>query len=140
MKKIFAIDWILIFAFLSTAATGIALHLSAENGAPHAVWHNWSVSHIVCSLLFLFFGTTHVKMHLPWFKGLLKRGIKGKSKVTITETLVFLLSVITGIALLLIEGASSGAGKWHWAIGLVLIFLSLLHIIKRLAPLRKSLL
>lgn len=139
MKKIFVIDWILFFAFVLSAITGVGLHLSAENGASHEVWHNWAVAHIVASLLFLYFGITHVKMHFAWYKGAFKKGLKGKSKITASISLIYTLSVFTGISLLMVEGANSGVGKWHWIIGLILIITSSLHIAKRMTSLRKSL-
>ncbi|MDO4191383.1 MAG: DUF4405 domain-containing protein [Bacteroidales bacterium] len=139
MKKTFIIDWSLIPIFLFTAVTGIGLHLSAENSAPHGVWHNWAVAHVIGSILMLCFVIIHIKMHWTWFKAILKNGIQGKSKITIAETLIFVLSTITGGSLLLIEGGGSEVGKWHWIIGLALILLSVLHILKRLTPLKKSL-
>lgn len=139
MKKIFVIDWILILAFVLSATTGIGLHLSAENGAPHEVWHNWAVAHIVASLLFLYFGITHVKMHFAWYKGVLKKGLKGKNKITASISFIYAISVFTGFSLLMVEGANSDVGKWHWIIGLILILISSLHIAKRMPTLRKSL-
>ena len=50
MKKIFIIDWVLIPAFILSAAAGIGLH-NAGHGNNHEVWHNWAVAHILSSLL-----------------------------------------------------------------------------------------
>ena len=52
MKKIFVIDWILIPVFILSAYTGIELHI-AGHGNDHDTWHNWAVSHVIMSMLFL---------------------------------------------------------------------------------------
>lgn len=139
MKKIFVVDWALVNVFALAAFTGIGLHLSAENGAVHEVWHRWAVGHIAASLLFLCFSIVHVIMHSGWYRGLFKRGIGGKSKVALGLSAVYALSVFTGLPLLLIEGAGSGVGKWHWVAGLLFLGVAALHIAGRIAPLRKSL-
>lgn len=52
MKKIFAIDWIMIITFVPSICSGIGLHI-AGHGTDHEVWHNWAVLHVFSSLLFL---------------------------------------------------------------------------------------
>ena len=61
MKNTFVINWILIPAFILSAATGIGLHI-AGHGEEHQLWHNWAVAHIVASLAFLISGIWHVKL------------------------------------------------------------------------------
>ena len=51
MKKIFVIDWILFFAFILSAFSGIELHI-AGHGSEHEIWHNWAVSHVLTSFFF----------------------------------------------------------------------------------------
>lgn len=138
MKKIFVIDWALIPSFLLTAFSGIKLHL-AGHGVSHGVWHNWAVFHIIVSLAFLVLGICHVKTHWNWHKSILKRGIGNKSRLTVAISLLFILVCITGIVVLGVEGANSGVGLWHYRIGLVITLLAMIHIIKRLTILRKSL-
>lgn len=40
MKKIFVIDWILVFVFVLSAFSGIGLHI-AGHGNSHEVSHKW---------------------------------------------------------------------------------------------------
>lgn len=139
MKRIFVIDWLLLLAFVASAVTGVGLHLSAERGLAHDIWHNWAVAHIASSAMYLGFGIAHIRMHRVWYKALFRKRLKNRNTVTILTTIAYALATATGLALLLIEGANSGTGKWHWAIGLALTATSALHIIAHLTPLLKSL-
>lgn len=131
MKKIFVIDWILFFAFILSAFSGIELHI-AGHGSEHEIWHNWAVSHVLASLLFLIFAILHIVTHWSWYKGIIRNGIGRKSKVTVILSAVFVLVSITGIALLGIDGANSLMGQWHYRIGIVTIILSVGHVLKRI--------
>lgn len=51
MKKIFVIDWILVFVFVLSAFSGIGLHIVAGHDNSHEVWHNWAVFHILIAFL-----------------------------------------------------------------------------------------
>ena len=62
-----------------------------------------------------------------------------KSKVTAVLSVLFLSVVLTGFALLGIEGAGSPVGQCHFWAGIVTTVLSIGHILKRLPLLRKSL-
>lgn len=53
-------------------------------------------------------------------------------------SVLLLLLVGTGIALLFVEGANSGVGLWHWGIGLAVTALSIGHITKRWHTLRNE--
>ena len=131
MKKIFVIDWILFFAFILSAFSGIELHI-AGHGSEQEIWHNWAVSHVLASLLFLIFAILHIVTHWSWYKGIIRNGIGRKSKVTVILSAVFVLVSITGIALLGIDGANSLMGQWHYRIGIVTIILSVGHVLKRI--------
>ena len=74
-----------------------------------------------------------------WYKGTAKNGIGRKSKVTAVLSVLFLSVVLTGFALLGIEGAGSPVGQCHFWAGIVTTVLSIGHILKRLPLLRKSL-
>lgn len=138
MKKIFMVDWIMITAFLLSACTGFALHI-AGHGNNHTTWHNTAVLHVMTSLFFLIATAFHIKHHLSWYKGILKNGKKNrKSKITMALSCIFLLTSITGIALLGIEGAGTEMGIMHYALGIILTIISLGHILKRIPQLRKS--
>ena len=131
MKKIFVIDWILFFAFILSAFSGIELHI-AGHGSEHEIWHNWAVFHVLASLLFLIFAIRHIVTHRGWYKGIIRNGIGRKSKVTVILSAVFVLVSITGIALLGIDGANSLMGQWHYRIGIATIILSVGHVLKRI--------
>ena len=71
MKRIFVIDWILIFVFILSAISGFGLH-RAGHGSSHELWHNWAVFHILGSVLFLVAIIFHVTTHRGWYKGIIK--------------------------------------------------------------------
>lgn len=131
MKKIFVIDWILFFAFILSAFSGIELHI-ADHGSEHEIWHNWAVSHVLTSLFFSIFAILHIVTHWSWYKGIIRNGIGRKSRVTVILSAVFVSVSITGIALLGIDGANSLMGQWHYRIGIVTIILSVGHVLKRI--------
>lgn len=138
MKRIFVIDWILIVVFIVSAISGFGLHV-AGHGSSHEIWHNWAVFHILGSILFLIAVILHVATHLKWYKGIIKKGIGRKSKVTAILSVIFLLLSVTGLALLGINGANSLLGLLHYKIGVITIVIALGHVIKRLPVFRKSL-
>ena len=138
MKKIFVIDWLLLLAGILCAVTGIGMHLAGHN-AMHEVWHNWAVAHVLSSLFMLITGILHVQTHWNWYKGLFKGQTKNKSHVTIILSVVFIVLVVTGLVLLLVEGANTKIGIWHWVLGLAVTTLSAGHIIRRFHFLKKSL-
>ena len=131
MKKIFIIDWSLIPVFVLSAYSGIELHVADYEGN-HEVWHNWAVFHVLTSLLFLMASIFHIATHWGWYKGTAKNGIGRKSKVTAVLSVLFLSVVLTGFALLGIEGAGSPVGQCHFWAGIVTTVLSIGHILKRL--------
>ena len=138
MKRIFVIDWILIVVFIVSAISGFGLHV-AGHGSSHEIWHNWAVFHVLGIILFLIVVIFHVATHLEWYKGIIKKGIGSKSKVTAILSVIFLLLSVTGLALLGINGANSLLGLWHYKIGVITIVIALGHVIKRLPVFRKSL-
>lgn len=107
MKKIFRIDWSLMVSFLSSAVTGVMLHM-AGHGDSHETWHKWAVANVATSLLFLVFAAWHIKLHFGWYKSWFNCGSGKKSPITALLSAVFAAAVITGIALLGMEGANSG--------------------------------
>ena len=81
------------------------------------------------SILFLIAAIFHVATHLEWYKGIIKKGIGRKSKVTAILSVIFLLLSVTGLALLGINGANSLLGLWHYKIGVITIVVALGHVI-----------
>lgn len=138
MKKIFVIDWILVFVFVLSAFSGIGLHI-AGHGNRHELWHNWPVFHVLSSLLFLITVIFHITTHWGWYKGAIKNGLGKKSKITVVLSVVFLLVSVTGIILLGVNGENSDIGLLHYKIGISTIILCIGHILKRTHLLRKSL-
>lgn len=129
MKRIFVIDWILIVSFIVSALSGLGLHI-AGHGNSHEIWHNWAVFHGLGSVLLLVAIIFHVTTHWGWYKGIIKKGIGRKSKVTAVLSIVFLLLSVTGIALLGINGANSPLGLWHYKMGIITTVIAVGHIIK----------
>ncbi len=138
MKLIFVIDWSLIPLFIFSAYTGIELHI-AGHGDNHEVWHNWAVLHVIASLFFLIAVIFHIATHSRWYTGIMKRGIGNKSKITLVLSAAALCVIITGIILLGVDGENSAIGIFHYQIGILTIVLSVIHVLKRLPALRKSL-
>ena len=137
MKRIFVIDWILIFIFASSACSGVELHIVGHENN-HEIWHNWAVFHVLTSFLFLATVALHLATHRGWCKGIIKNGISNKNRATAILSIVFLLLSVTGIVLLGVAGANTRMGLWHYMIGLTTIPLSIGHILKRYPALRKS--
>lgn len=46
MKTSFAVERLLPLAFVTSAVTGIGLHI-AGHGTNHEVWHGWAVVHVL---------------------------------------------------------------------------------------------
>lgn len=117
--------------FALSLYTGIELHI-AGHGVDHEIWHNWAVLHVVVSLLFMTLGIFHVKSHWGWYKGLRTIGCKGKRKVVLLLSVVFVLVIVSGLSLLFfVDGANSLIGLLHYQIGIVVGVLGILHILKR---------
>ena len=138
MKKIFVTDWILIIAFMLSTLSGIGLHIVGYWNN-HELWHNWAVSHVLTSFLFFITVISHLSTHWGWYKGLIRKGIGKRSKVTVMLSIAFCLCLVTGVALLGVNGANSAMGLWHYRIGIVMAALSMGHILKRTSLLCKSL-
>ena len=132
MKKIFAIDWIMIITFVPSICSGIGLHI-AGHGTDHEVWHNWAVLHVFSSLLFLVAAIFHIKTHWSLYRSSVRSGMGHKSPVTAVLSVVFVFVVVTGVVLLGIEGAGSSVGVWHYRTGIVVSILSVGHLLKRIS-------
>ena len=78
-------------------------------------------------------------MCCPVFKGIMKNGLGKKSKIIVVLSVVFLLVSVTGIILLGVNGANSVIGLLHYKIGIATIVLCVVHLLKRIHLLRKSL-
>lgn len=138
MKRIFVIDWVLVFAFVVSAVSGFGMHV-AGHGNSHSLWHNWAVFHVCGSALFFVIASLHIVAHWRWYKGIIKNGIGRKNKVTAVLSIVFLVLSLTGVALLGVSGPNSPLGLWHYKIGIVMVVISIGHIVRRRSAFRKSL-
>lgn len=124
--------------FVLSAISGFGLHI-AGHGNNHEVWHNWAVFHVVDSVLFLIAIIFHVTTHRGWYKGIIKKGIGRKSKLTVVLSVIVLLLSVTGIVLFGANGAYSTLGLCHYKIGVITTVIVVGHIIKRLPVLYKPL-
>ena len=130
-RFIYLTDLGLVPVFVLSFYTGIELHVAGQN-VSHEVWHYWAVFHTAVSLLFMMVVGIHVRSHWGWYKGLKKAGCRGKKKVVLLLSIVFLLVVVSGLSLLLfIDGANSWMGLLHYKIGIVVGILGVLHLLKR---------
>lgn len=137
MKKIFVIDWFLVFFFAITAYSGFQLHY-AGHFQSHDMWHNWAVGHTIAGSLFFISGIFHIHTHIGWYKSILSKGLGKKSSNTLWLSLFFAAASISGIILLGVNGANSDTGIWHYRIGIILTASSLLHFVKRFSILKKN--
>lgn len=132
MKSTFKLEWLLQLTFVTTAVSGIGLHI-AGHGAGHEVWHNWAAAHILSSLFWLISVAAHIRRRWNWYKAVVSQGIGRKSRITMVLSAVFLIVAVTGIVLIAcVDGADSTIGLWHYRIGFLLIAFSLIHIAKRM--------
>lgn len=130
-QAIYLTDLLLVPLFILTIYTGLELHI-AGHGTNHEIWHNWAVFHTIASFMFSTFGTIHIITHWSWYKGLKRKGMKKKSKPVLILTLILILTTLTGIWLLIgIEGSNTPMGVFHYATGLAMSVLGILHILKR---------
>ena len=127
----------MVMAFALTAFSGFELHV-AGHFSTHEVWHNWAVFHTLSSLAFIITGILHVQTHWGWYKGLITKGLGKKSRITVGLSLIYLITSVTGIVLLAVEGANTGVGLWHYKIGIILTLVGVGHLVKRFPILRKS--
>ena len=131
-RSIFLTDLILIPLFVLTVYSGIELHV-AGHGADHGAWHDWAVFHTLAGLSFTGFGILHVKDHLGWYKGLVAKGTKGKSRIILAFSFVCVPVLVTAVVLLCgVKGANTPVGLLHYGTGLVAGVLGTLHILLRL--------
>lgn len=137
MKKLFIIDWTLVLCILLTAVTGVGMHV-AGHGTGHVDWEIWAWSHSLSGMLFTGFAVWHVKMHLGWYKSLLRNKSAKNRHVTLALSVIALIAAATGLVMFAVSGANTGIGNWHYRIGILLSAFALGHILKRSAILRKS--
>ncbi len=137
MKKIFVIDWWLSLVFALTVYSGFKLHV-AGHFSTHDVWHNWAVCHSLSGLMFIILGVLYVQTHWGWYKSLIAKGLGKKSRTTACLSLIYVAAIVTGIVLLLVDGAGSGVGLWHYRLGIILAVVGVLHFIKRFSVLKRG--
>ena len=119
-------------AFIASAITGFGLHTAAGHDTSHENWQMWSVAHTIASLLWLLSATAHIKRHKLWYKDIASKGISHKRWITFFLSLLFLMTVCTGIVLITyVTGANSSLGLMHYKLGLLLLTFSLIHILCR---------
>lgn len=130
-KSLFTTVRLLPLAFVTSAITGIGLHI-AGHGTDHGAWHTWAVAHVVSSLIWLILGIQHIKRHGAWYKTAISKGSKKRNLVPLMLSIAFVVMATTGIVMLVcVEGANSAIGMWHYGFGILLIILSIVHLIQR---------
>lgn len=138
-RFIFFVDLSLIPIFILLTYSGVMLH-TASHIANHAEWEYWAEYHTIAGIISLIAGWLHVKAHWSWYKGLFKKGIGKKSKVTVIVSVLFLVLIITGLILILfINGGNSPVGLWHYRLGLGMALLLIVHTATHFSVLMKGL-
>lgn len=137
MKKVFKIDSILYPLGLATIITGFGLHI-AGHGENHLVWEIWAYLHSATAITLLGFVVWHLATHTGWLKTLGKVSLLPKRAITLLLSLLMIVTVATGIALLAVWGVNTHLGLWHYKIGIVFSILMLIHGGKRLNLLAKA--
>lgn len=129
-KLIRTTDLILVPVFILSLYTGVKLHLASHHGVISAHIQQWTVAHVLVTLLFLILILLHVWSHWGWYRAL-KNGCKGKKKVVLLLSLLFLIVALTGIYLFFIHTSQNHVGLLHYRFGIALGILAFLHILKR---------
>ncbi|MFO7446561.1 MAG: DUF4405 domain-containing protein [Ignavibacteriaceae bacterium] len=136
-KKLLTFDILLIPGFLTTAISGLNLHV-ANKGFNSIICgislHGWTIIHVSAALLFLAISGMHIYQHWGWFKQLFISA-KNKSRITITTAIIFLLVVLTGLISMMFE--DSHIGLLHSKLGELLIIVGIMHLISRFKSLIK---
>lgn len=130
------IDVAMVPVFVLSFCSGLKLH-AAGHGFVDAT-EQWTMVHIVVSLLFVALVCIHVRNHWGWFKRVKKEGVRGKKKMVMLLTLAFLSVAISGIILIFIGKDCPSFGMLHYKIEIVTVVLSIQHILKRRTFLLKS--
>ena len=139
INKLFIVDLLLLLLFIPTVASGFGMHI-AGHGDNHTVWHNWGVAHTLISTLFAISVFAHIYLHWGWYKGLFRKPLAKRSRMSIVISLLFVTLTISAILSLSIsEGQNSHIGIAHYKIGIVATLFFAWHIIKRLKILTKGL-
>lgn len=122
----------MVGAFVASAVSGIGLHLAGHESS-HEAWHLWAVAHIAASCLMLMTVGQHTWKHHRWYASLLRKGVNRKKRPILILSVIFLIVLLSGIALLaFIDGANSPVGLWHYKFGLLLTVFCILHMRRRL--------
>lgn len=129
-RLIFLTDLLLFPAFILTLWSGLALH-AAGHDAGYEPWHRWAVCHTIAALLFAGLAGLHVHSHRGWYKGVKAAGCKGRKKIVLALTLFFAATVVSGTALLFVDGLGSHIGHLHYRLGLAAALLAIGHVLKR---------
>ena len=135
-KWLYRTDITLRCLFLLTLLSGLSMH-----AVGHGMWLQgnrlWTAVHLLCTWSFLVFCWKKIKAHWGWYRNLGK-GFGRHSKVTCFLSVMYLLTVVSGIMLLTLKGT----GNTHWGIchfqtGLFFEVLGVWHLCSWLRQLRK---
>lgn len=124
--------WPLFITFALTVITGLICYFIKDSESAHHQWVVCQVIHILASVAFVIYTIIHIKPFTKWYTKWKTPIFKYKSLITFMASLLCLLLIVTGIALLLfIEGGDSPVGLVHFYIGLAFIVFCGWHCIKR---------
>lgn len=138
-RPVFMVDLSLIPVFILLTYSGLMLHTTSHI-ANHAEWEYWAEYHTIVGLVSLVLGWLHIKAHWNWYKGLFKKGIGKRSKVTVLISILFLILIVTGLILIFfVSGGNSHVGLWHYRIGLGMVLLLIIHTVARISVLMRGL-
>lgn len=117
-------DWAAALFFALTLYSGVQLHVAAT--------FNMLILHIAASLLLLAAIAIHIAQHGAWFKALRKpsssRKVKRRRIAVLLLAALFLATAISGICMMSFHVA---LGMLHFAVGLAMSALAMLHLLKR---------
>lgn len=137
---------ILLITGLLAAISGLTMQLGFHMHGVHGneintvlgfAFNEWSVIHKVSIVIMTLTTVYHFIIHWKWYKGVIKKHLINKNKVSIYITVVFILVAITGLVpwfLTLFDGmghARMGLIEIHDKLTFLLIALMLFHIIKK---------
>ena len=131
------LSWISLVLFVLSLVTGVLVHVAGHVWS-HQVWHNLSVVHIIFNVFFLGTYITHIVRHRKWYPLVVKKFDK-ISNVTLLLNITSLITIFTGVALLLFaDGQGTHLGLVHYIIGVTFGVFCIWHVFMRFKPFKKK--
>lgn len=143
------INFLLLLAGTITSLSGIAIQAGYHFGNPDSIikvqrivlgagYAEWCVIHKIAIIAFSMLCIYHIYSHRKWYKVILaKQLLRKKNRQVLTLTVIFFLSMITGIIAWMLDLSGTNQStrilfiEIHDKISLILVVSMILHISRR---------